>query len=119
MDATEGVVYSTAGIPPHELWLKVEAQFVHKLIDNPDYVLFSIHTYTDRLDALANDRHVSNAAGRDGIDIGGRACAVLAEVIRSLPELQLRYRDLLDCERRESLLRYLDSLSLDGMDGFK
>ena len=105
-------MYSTVGVPPQELWLKVEAQFIHKLVEHSDHVLFSIHTYEDRLDALANDHKAAQAAGPNGVDVGGRACAVLAKVIRSLPELQLRYRDLLDIKRREKLLEYLDSVEV-------
>ena len=106
--STQGVVYSTAGIPPHDLWLKVEAQYIHKLPKHEDYVLFSVRTYADKLETLANDHQLSGSCLHD---VGSKACGVLAEVIRSLPESQLKYRDLGDKHGRQTILDYLDKVS--------
>ena len=95
--STDGVVYSTAGIAPKDLWLKVEHQAIHKLEQHSDCVLFTVRTYQDTLESVARDR-----------DVGAKTCSMLAAVIRTLPPDQLKYRDLHDEDRREGLLQYLD-----------
>jgi hypothetical protein len=106
--AHQGVVYATAGIPPQDLHLKVELQTVHKLragdsqseTCDAQYILFTVHTYTDQL---------SNLAMHAGC--GQPALASLARTIRSLTPQQLEYRDLADALRRQSLLAFLDAAS--------
>jgi hypothetical protein len=106
--ALQGVVYATAGIPPQDLHLKVELQTVHKLragdsqseTCDAQYILFTVRTYTDQL---------SNLAMHAGC--GRHALASLARTIRSLTPEQLKYRDLADHLRRQSLLDFLDAAS--------
>ena len=95
--STSGVVYSTAGVAPKDLWLKVEHQTIHKLVTHSDCVLFTVRTYADTLETVARDR-----------DVGAKTCTMLAAVIQSLPPAQLEYRDLADADRRKALLHYLD-----------
>ena len=94
--------YSTAGIAPKDLVLKVEHQAIHKLEQHSDCVLFTVRTYADTLESVARDR-----------DVGAKTCSMLAAVIRTLPPDQLKYRDLDDDGRREALLQYLDEQGED------
>lgn len=82
-------MYDTS-CPPEDLYLHVEHQTIHRLDQNPEYVLFTVRIHADKLESLSNDHLNQNAK----IDIGSCACGVLASHIRTLLPERLEYKGL-------------------------
>ena len=68
---------------------------------NPEYILFTVRIYADKLETLFNDHEAKNAK----IDIGSCACNVLAAHIRTLTPERLEYKALSNEKDRTEILK--------------
>lgn len=78
---------------PDELYYRVEFQSIRRLRKNPDFLLFTLHTYIDPLSSLLRK--------------APQACRLLADVCRVLTPKQLEYRAMSNGKAEEIAL-YLE-----------